>query len=34
MTQALVMLVASVFILTNFVIDIFYAWIDPRIRYG
>ena len=33
LTQALVMLVALVFILTNFVIDIFYAWIDPRIRY-
>ncbi len=34
MTQALVMLVAFVFILTNFAIDIFYAWVDPRIRYG
>ncbi len=33
-TQSLVMLVAVVFILTNFVIDIFYAWIDPRIRYA
>ncbi|MEK6709507.1 MAG: ABC transporter permease [Nitrospinota bacterium] len=33
MTQALVMLVAAVFILTNFAIDILYAWIDPRIRY-
>ena len=34
MTQALVMLVAMVFILTNFVIDILYAWLDPRIRYS
>ncbi|HBK80116.1 MAG TPA: peptide ABC transporter permease [Nitrospinae bacterium] len=34
MTQALVMLVAVVFILTNFVIDILYAWLDPRIRYS
>ena len=33
LTQALVMLVALVFILTNFFIDIFYAWLDPRIRY-
>lgn len=33
-TQALVMLVALVFILTNFVIDIMYAWLDPRIRYS
>ena len=33
-TQALVMLVALVFILTNFVIDILYAWLDPRIRYS
>jgi peptide/nickel transport system permease protein len=33
-TQSLVMLVAAVFILTNFVIDIMYAWLDPRIRYS
>ncbi len=34
MTQALVMVVVSIFVLTNFVIDIFYAWLDPRIRYA
>jgi peptide/nickel transport system permease protein len=34
MTQALVMLVVMVFILVNFVVDICYAWLDPRIRYG
>jgi len=34
MTQSLVMLFALIFILTNFVIDIFYAWLDPRIRYS
>ncbi len=34
MTQALVMLGAVVFILTNFVIDIIYAWLDPRSRYA
>src|SRR5438046_1966357 len=31
--QALVMLVAGVFIVVNFLMDIGYAWIDPRIRY-
>jgi peptide/nickel transport system permease protein len=31
--QALVMLVASMFIIANFVMDIAYAWLDPRIRY-
>ncbi|MBT7770713.1 MAG: ABC transporter permease, partial [Rhodospirillales bacterium] len=34
MTQALVMLVVAIFVLTNFVIDLFYAWLDPRIRYS
>ena len=33
MTQALVMLVVAIFVLTNFLVDIVYAWIDPRIRY-
>jgi peptide/nickel transport system permease protein len=33
MTQALVMLVVAIFALTNLVIDIIYAWLDPRIRY-
>jgi peptide/nickel transport system permease protein len=31
--QALVMLVAGVFIIVNFLMDIAYAWLDPRIRY-
>ena len=34
MTQALVMLVVMVFIFVNFVVDVCYAWLDPRIRYG
>jgi peptide/nickel transport system permease protein len=34
MTQALVMLVVMVFVLTNFVVDLCYAWLDPRIRYA
>jgi peptide/nickel transport system permease protein len=33
LTQALVMLVATVFLVVNFVVDIAYALIDPRIRY-
>jgi peptide/nickel transport system permease protein len=33
MTQALVMLVVGIFALTNLVVDIVYAWLDPRIRY-
>jgi peptide/nickel transport system permease protein len=34
MTQALVMLVVAIFVFTNFVVDIVYAWLDPRIRYN
>ena len=33
MIQALAMLIAAVFISVNFVIDVLYAWLDPRIRY-
>ena len=33
MTQALVMLVVAIFVFTNFLVDIVYAWLDPRIRY-
>jgi peptide/nickel transport system permease protein len=32
--QALVMLIATAFLIVNFVVDIAYAWLDPRIRYG
>ncbi|MCH8240234.1 MAG: ABC transporter permease [Proteobacteria bacterium] len=34
LTQALVMLVVTIAVLTNFVVDIAYAWLDPRIRYA
>jgi peptide/nickel transport system permease protein len=34
MTQAIVMVIVLVFVLTNFVVDILYAWLDPRIRYS
>lgn len=34
MVQGIVMLIALVFILTNLVVDLLYAALDPRIRYG
>ena len=33
LTQALILLIASSFILVNFFMDITYAWLDPRIRH-
>jgi peptide/nickel transport system permease protein len=33
LTQALVLLVAATFIIVNFLVDLTFAWIDPRIRY-
>lgn len=33
MTQSLVLLVSFVFIFMNFLIDLLYAWLDPRIRF-
>ena len=33
MTQALVLVVSSAFIVVNFFIDLIYAWLDPRIKY-
>lgn len=32
--QNLVMFIAVVVILANFVVDVFYGWLDPRVRYG
>jgi peptide/nickel transport system permease protein len=34
MTQALIMLVATAFVVTNFLIDLLYAFLDPRINYS
>src|SRR6201999_540658 len=34
LTQALVMLTVIVFIVTNLAVDVLYAWLDPRIRFG
>ncbi|MFQ5946617.1 MAG: ABC transporter permease [Anaerolineae bacterium] len=33
LVQGLVLLVAFVFVATNLVVDLLYAWLDPRIRY-
>jgi peptide/nickel transport system permease protein len=33
LTQALVLLVAVATVLVNFLVDLTYAWLDPRIRY-
>jgi peptide/nickel transport system permease protein len=34
LTQALVMLVVSIFVVTNLAVDLLYAWLDPRIRFS
>jgi peptide/nickel transport system permease protein len=34
LTQALVMVVVTIFVLCNLVVDVLYAWLDPRIRYS
>jgi peptide/nickel transport system permease protein len=34
LTQALVMLTVAIFVVTNLAVDILYAWLDPRIRFG
>ena len=34
LTQQLVMLVVVIFVATNLVVDMMYAWLDPRIRYS
>ena len=33
-TQTLVLLFAAIFVITNFVVDLIYAWLDPRIQYS
>jgi peptide/nickel transport system permease protein len=34
LTQALVMLTVVIFVFTNLVVDLLYAWLDPRIRFN
>jgi len=34
MTQGIVMTIVLVFVFTNLVVDLLYAWLDPRIRYS
>jgi len=32
--QGVVLVIALLFVVTNLIVDVLYAWIDPRIRYG
>jgi peptide/nickel transport system permease protein len=34
LTQALVMLTVAIFVFTNLIVDVLYAWLDPRIRFA
>jgi peptide/nickel transport system permease protein len=34
MAQALILLLAGVFVIVNLVVDLLYVWLDPRISYG
>jgi peptide/nickel transport system permease protein len=34
LTQALVMLVVIIFVVANLLVDLLYAWLDPRIRFS
>ena len=34
LTQALVMLTVTIFVFTNLIVDLLYAWLDPRIRFA
>ena len=34
LSQALVMLTVMVFVICNLIVDLLYAWLDPRIRYS
>jgi peptide/nickel transport system permease protein len=31
--QAAILLVATIYVMVNLVVDLIYAWVDPRIRY-
>ena len=34
LAQSLVMMVVTIFVIVNLVVDLIYAWVDPRIRYS
>jgi peptide/nickel transport system permease protein len=34
MVVTALLLVAVIFVLVNFALDVLYAWLDPRVRYG
>jgi len=31
---AALLFVAAIFVLVNYVVDVLYAWLDPRVRYA
>jgi ABC-type dipeptide/oligopeptide/nickel transport system permease component len=31
--QSMTLVIAVVFVLTNLLVDLSYAWLDPRVRY-
>lgn len=32
--QAVVLIIATIFVLMNLIVDVIYAFLDPRIKYG
>jgi peptide/nickel transport system permease protein len=32
--QSMVLIFAAVYVIANLVVDVTYAWLDPRIHYG
>jgi peptide/nickel transport system permease protein len=34
MIQGVVLMIAFIFVIINLIVDILYAWLDPRISYG
>ena len=34
LAQSMVMMVVTVFVVVNLIVDLIYAWVDPRIRYS
>ena len=34
LTQSFVMLVVLIYVVINFLVELMYAWLDPRIRYS
>jgi ABC-type dipeptide/oligopeptide/nickel transport system permease component len=34
LVQGIILFMATTYVLVNLIVDICYAWLDPRIRYG